>query len=134
MMKTKRYDNAIIRAVKAADKPLRHRDLVALLAPDKGYSAFSTIGLALTRLYRAGVLAREKCDGKYAYIPMPPPMEDVAAFGRDAWVYCRQHMRAHETGWCSVGAHDKVGLGVKTAKEAQAKCREWGFELHHDMH
>lgn len=61
-----------------------------------------------------------------------PPTEDVAAFGKDAWVYCNQHMRAHQTGWCSVAARDKVGLGVKTAEEAEVKCRAWGFELYAD--
>lgn len=58
--------------------------------------------------------------------------EDVAAFGRAAWIYCRQHMKAHQTGWCSVSARDKIGLGVATAQEATEKCREWGLELYHD--
>lgn len=56
-------------------------------------------------------------------------VEDEQVFGKDAWVYCRAHMRAHQTGWCGVSPREKVGLGVATAKEAQAKCREWGFEL-----
>lgn len=55
--------------------------------------------------------------------------EDELAFGKDVWVYCRQHMKPHKTGWCSVGAHDKVGLGVTNAKMAERKCIEWGFEL-----
>jgi hypothetical protein len=66
--------------------------------------------------------------------PFSDEQPDVATFGRGAWVYCRQHMRAHETGWCSVGAYDKLGLGVKTAQEAYAKCREWGLELYRDKY
>lgn len=61
-----------------------------------------------------------------------PPTEDAATFGPNVWVYCRQHMRPHETGWCSVSPRDKVGLGVTTAQEAQQKCRDWGFELYAD--
>lgn len=61
------------------------------------------------------------------------PTEDELAFGKDAWVYCNQHMRAHQTGWCGVSPRDKVGLGVKTAQEAEAKCRAWGFELYVDL-
>lgn len=63
-----------------------------------------------------------------------PLTEDEAAFGRDAWVYCTQHMRAHQTGWCSVNPRDKVGLGVKTAQDAAAKCRAWGFALYRDLY
>lgn len=59
-----------------------------------------------------------------------PPTEDEIAFGADAWVYCRAHVRAHQTGWCGVSNRDKVGLGVTTAQEAYAKCREWGFPLY----
>lgn len=59
-----------------------------------------------------------------------PPTEDAIVFGADAWVYCRQHMRPHPTGWCGVSVRDKVGLGVTDAKAAYAKCEEWGFELY----
>ena len=58
--------------------------------------------------------------------------EDEIAFGKHAWVYCRQHCRPHQTGWCGVGPQDKVGLGVDNAQAAVAKCREWGFELYAD--
>ena len=52
--------------------------------------------------------------------------EDEMVFGKDAWVYCNQHMKAHQTGWCTVSARDKVGLGVATAAEAPAcRCRCW---------
>lgn len=61
--------------------------------------------------------------------PLIGEQPDVAAFGRGAWVYCRQHVKPHPTGWCSVGVYDKIGLGVDTAKEAYAKCEEWGLEI-----
>jgi hypothetical protein len=63
-----------------------------------------------------------------------PYTDDERVFGKDAWVYCRQHMKAHETGWCGVSPRDKVGLGVTTAEAATAKCREWGFELYYDLY
>lgn len=63
-------------------------------------------------------------------VPLMDEQPDVAAFGRRAWVYCRQHVKPHETGWCSVGVHDKIGLGVATAEAAYAKCREWGLEIY----
>lgn len=59
--------------------------------------------------------------------------EDEIAFGKDAWVYCSQHMRPHLTGWCSVSPRDKAGLGVETAEQAYEKCRAWGFELYSDL-
>ncbi len=63
------------------------------------------------------------------------PTEDELVFGKDAWVYCNQHMRPHITGWCSVAVRDKVGLGavsVVSADAAYEKCREWGFALYTD--
>jgi hypothetical protein len=59
--------------------------------------------------------------------------EDEIAFGKGAWVYCTQHMRPHQTGWCSVSPSDKVGLGVTNAKNAVAKCRSWRFLLYSDV-
>lgn len=64
--------------------------------------------------------------------PLLGEQEDVAAFGRNAWVYCSQHMKVHQTGWCSVSVRDKIGLGVKTAQEGEAKCRQFGLELYRD--
>lgn len=61
--------------------------------------------------------------------PLIDEQPDVAAFGRGAWVYCRQHVKPHQTGWCSVGVYDKIGLGVATAKEAYAKCEQWGLKI-----
>ncbi len=59
-----------------------------------------------------------------------PLTEDEIAFGKGAWVYCRQHVKPHQTGWCGVGPQDKVGLGVATVEQAYAKCRAWGFPLY----
>jgi hypothetical protein len=63
-------------------------------------------------------------------VPLLGEQEDVAAFGRGAWVYCRQHVKPHPTGWCGVSPRDKIGLGVKTAQDALEKCREWGFDIY----
>jgi hypothetical protein len=60
--------------------------------------------------------------------------EDVAAFGRGTYVYCAQHLGPHNTGWCTVGLDDKVGLGIKFLTEnmdaAHAKCKKLGLLLH----
>jgi hypothetical protein len=61
--------------------------------------------------------------------PLADEQPDVAAFGRGAWIYCRSHVKPHLTGWCSCGVYDKIGLGVSTAKEAYAKCEEWGLKI-----
>lgn len=59
--------------------------------------------------------------------------EDEIAFGKGAWVYCNQHLNAHQTGWCTVSVRDKVGLGIfghENEKSALQKCKDWGFRLH----
>jgi len=61
---SERYDTQIIRAIEAADRPLRHRDLAELLAPGDA-AAWNNIGTSLTKLYRAGLIDREKTDGRY---------------------------------------------------------------------
>jgi len=61
-----------------------------------------------------------------------PLTEDEAVFGVNAWVYCSQHMKVHQTGWCSVAARDKVGLGAATVHEGLDKCRELGLALYAD--
>lgn len=63
----------------------------------------------------------------------PDEQPDVAAFGRGAWVYCNQHMKPHQTGWCSVAVRDKIGLGVKNADEAYQKCRDWKLPLYQGL-
>ena len=53
-------------------------------------------------------------------------------FGKNSWIYCRQHMRPHLTGWCGVDVRDKVGLGIfgiDKAKEAYHKCIDFRFPL-----
>jgi hypothetical protein len=55
-------------------------------------------------------------------------------FGEDQWVYCKQHLRPHLTGWCSVGVNDKIGLGIfgkteESMKKAYSKCINWGFKI-----
>lgn len=61
--------------------------------------------------------------------------EDEAVFGKDAWVYCRDHAKPHLTGWCSVPASFKLGLGITghdKAKEAYQKCRDFGLMIYGD--
>lgn len=38
------------------------------------------------------------------------------------FVYCAQHMRVHETGWCTVNVLDKIPLLSQTLEEANM---EW---------
>ena len=61
--------------------------------------------------------------------------EDAKVFGENQWVYCRQHMKPHATGWCSVSVNDKLGLGIsgndtQAAKDAYEKCREWNLPIY----
>ncbi len=52
------------------------------------------------------------------------------------WVYCAQHLRAHQTGWCGVDSQDKVGLGEfqgtysEQMRDATEKCRKLGLKLY----
>lgn len=74
-------------------------------------------------------------------VPTPPKMseedmtEDFKEWG-DAWVYCNQHLRPHETGWCTVDVRDKVCIGNSdmTEEDAIKKCREWNFTLYRDKY
>jgi len=51
------------------------------------------------------------------------------------WVYCAQHLRAHQSGWCTVGLEDKVGLGPFTGQselqrqKATEKCVRLGLKV-----
>jgi hypothetical protein len=58
------YDQQIIETVGAAERPLRHSEIAARIAPGNN-RAWNQIGTSLTRLYRAGQLSRMKCDGHY---------------------------------------------------------------------
>lgn len=58
------YDQSILTAIEQSDRPLRHRDLAEMLAPGD-YAAFSYIGNTLTKLWRLGLVSRQKTDGRY---------------------------------------------------------------------
>lgn len=51
------------------------------------------------------------------------------------WIYCGQHLRPHQSGWCTVGLEDKVGLGPFTgasdvqSQKAMEKCRHLGLKI-----
>jgi hypothetical protein len=67
-----RYRAAILETVKNASRPLRHRDIAELIAPGNP-QAWNLIGTDLTKLYRAGELAREKIGGYWHYsMPADP--------------------------------------------------------------
>ena len=58
--------------------------------------------------------------------------DEIAAFGADAWVYCRPHVNPHLTGWCGIEVFDKIGLGLKgqdNKTKAYQKCRECGLPI-----
>jgi hypothetical protein len=58
-----------------------------------------------------------------------PLTEDEKIFGRNCLVYCKQHLRPHSTGWCSVDNDQKVALKSIDPKGAYAECKELGFEV-----
>lgn len=51
------------------------------------------------------------------------------------WIYCGQHLRPHQSGWCTVSLEDKVGLGPFTGQseeqlvKATEKCRRLGLKV-----
>jgi hypothetical protein len=118
------------------DEPLTEAELSALRMDGwrpagGGISAAGRVEVALER--DGIVVHRSRFDWRtLAKSLLRPPTEDEALFGRGAWIYCRQHMKVHATGWCSVSIRDKIGLGVDTAQEGVEKCRAWGFDLYQD--
>lgn len=66
------YDSAVLDALKAAEQPLRRRDLVELIAPDE-HSAYAAIGNSLSTLYRAGMVSRQKVGAWFAYTRVERP-------------------------------------------------------------
>ena len=50
--------------------------------------------------------------------------------GKDAWIYCSQHMCPHTTGWCTANVRDKTLLEATNYKDAAEECRKRGFELY----
>ena len=55
--------------------------------------------------------------------------EDEKAFGKDRWVYCKQHLRPHGTGWCTVSPRDKILLDAKDREAAYAEFRSKGWDI-----
>lgn len=55
--------------------------------------------------------------------------DDEQAFGPDVWVYCRQHLRPHTTGWCTVSVDQKEALEARDYQSAHAECVRRGFKL-----
>lgn len=47
-----------------------------------------------------------------------------------AWVYCTQHVRPHQTGWCTVWPRDKIPLEAKDREAAYAECRAKGLKIY----
>lgn len=58
-----------------------------------------------------------------------PFTEDEKEFGRNRLVYCKEHLRPHSTGWCSVGNRHKVALNSIHPKEAYEECKIRGFKI-----
>jgi hypothetical protein len=56
--------------------------------------------------------------------------KDSREFGKDAWVYCSQHMRPHTTGWCTVSNKNKIRLEATNAEAAYAECEQKGLALY----
>lgn len=54
--------------------------------------------------------------------------EDLKTFG-DCYVYCKQHLNPHKTGWCTVSVDEKIKLNAKDLKEAFDECKKLGYEL-----
>jgi len=61
---------------------------------------------------------------------MSEETEDEKAFGSRAWIYCDQHMRPHETGWCTVGVSHKRKLDATDYYAAIRECKSKGFALY----
>lgn len=61
------------------------------------------------------------------------PTADEQHFGANRYVYCNQHLRAHVTGWCTVGNHNKTLLDSTDGHGAAAECRAKGFKLYEDI-
>lgn len=55
--------------------------------------------------------------------------EDEEKFGVGKWVYCRQHLRPHVTGWCTVSADQKTSLDATTIMAAIDECDRRGFRI-----
>lgn len=54
--------------------------------------------------------------------------DDMQKYG-DVIVYCKQHLRPHRTGWCTVSLTDKVKLDASTLETAYVECETKGYKL-----
>lgn len=45
------------------------------------------------------------------------------------FVYCKQHVGPHSTGWCTVSASDKIPLQAETLGEAYAEVEAMGLKI-----
>ena len=50
--------------------------------------------------------------------------------GPVAWVYCKQHLRAHATGWCTVNPEQKIPLKATTSEAAYAEVKAAGWSVY----
>lgn len=90
------YDQVILDVVAQSNRPLRHREIAELVAPND-WAAHSQIGGSLTKLYRAGLLAREKSDGRYWHYSIGgTPPRTVADMEREI-AYLREWLRGELT-------------------------------------
>ena len=68
---------------------------------------------------------------------MEDPKEDAREFGEGVWIYCNQHLRPHQTGWCTVSNRNKTKLEFTPtgdhqldARTADDECRRRGLPLY----
>lgn len=47
-----------------------------------------------------------------------------------AWIYCKQHLRPHTTGWCTVDPSDKIPLDSTNWEDALKECVTKGFKIY----
>jgi hypothetical protein len=45
------------------------------------------------------------------------------------WVYCKQHLNVHSTGWCTVYPTEKIALKAETEAEAFEEVRANGWKI-----
>lgn len=90
------------------------------------------LGFDLPTSIGAGIRALQPPTDCAGCNPLEPEAvtEDEKVFGCGAWVYCSQHCKPHQTGWCTVSARDKIGLGVDSAEAALNKCYDFGLRIH----
>jgi hypothetical protein len=62
-------------------------------------------------------------DAKYAKLKEPD-------YTMGDFVYCRSHVSPHETGWCTVGTDNKIGLRAATASDAFEEVKAMGLPIY----